>query len=138
MRTTARKEVWRPVVGFESHYEVSSFGRVRRSAPGRGTRVGRINKQCANTHGYLHVGLSTPGKRTTLRVHALVADAFLGPLPIGKERNHRNGVKTDNRARNLEFVTTAENARHARRLGLQPTRRAARPGWLAHRAEKAA
>ena len=51
-------------------------------------------------------------------VHRLVVRAFLGPCPPGKQVNHRNGSKTDNRASNLEYVTGAENYAHGERLGL--------------------
>jgi hypothetical protein len=47
-----------------------------------------------------------------------VAEAFLGPIPNGREVNHKNGVKTDNRAGNLEYMTRRENLQHAKRLGL--------------------
>jgi len=51
--------------------------------------------------------------------HSLVAAAFIGPRPADKrEINHRNGVKRDNSAANLEYVTPQENKRHAAAAGL--------------------
>ena len=45
-------------------------------------------------------------------MHRLVAKAFI-EKPDGKDVvNHKNEVKTDNRASNLEWVTTAENLRY--------------------------
>jgi hypothetical protein len=48
----------------------------------------------------------------------MVALAFLGPYPAGRCCNHKNGIKTDNRLENIEYVTAAENSRHAWRNGL--------------------
>ena len=53
------------------------------------------------------------------RRHRVIAEAFV-PNPTGKPFiNHKNGVKTDNRADNLEWVTRSENARHSFANGLQ-------------------
>lgn len=121
-------ELWRPAPGFEDHYSVSSLGRVRRDAPGPGTRAGRILKAspvkpprgAATTGWYRQVGLSVNGRVTLLHVHVLVAQTFIGPCPPGKEVNHKNGDKTDAHADNLEYATHQENMAHAARSGLLP------------------
>lgn len=66
--------------------------------------------------GYVLVRLA---RKRRFRVHRLVAEAFLGPCPDGHEVNHRNGNKADNRPGNLEYLTHAENQRHAFATGLQ-------------------
>lgn len=53
-------------------------------------------------------------------VHRLVAFAFVPGYFEGAVVNHKDGVKANNFWRNLEWVTTAENNRHAFRLGLNP------------------
>lgn len=109
-------EEWRPVVGYEGWYEVSSLGRVRRVAPGHGTHVGRILKSSDDSHGYPHVILSSKGYRSC-KVHRLVAEAFLGPA-AKQEVNHKNGIKSDNRLSNLEWVTHCRNMEHASAIAL--------------------
>src|SRR5690606_11936357 len=51
-------------------------------------------------------------------VHQMVWESVNGPIPEGKEINHINGIKTDNRIANLELVSHLENVRHAFRIGL--------------------
>jgi len=43
----------------------------------------------------------------------LVAAAFLKELPNGREVNHKNLDKQDNRPGNLEYVTHQQNMQHA-------------------------
>ena len=38
------QEEWKPVVGFENAYEVSSYGRIRRIGAARGAKAGRVLK----------------------------------------------------------------------------------------------
>lgn len=72
--------------------------------------------------GYRFVGLHRDGKTSYKHVHRLVAEAFI-PNPLGLlEVNHKNGLKTDNRVENLEWVTRSENAQHAMDSGLNKQR----------------
>lgn len=60
----------------------------------------------------MHVGLGKNGKTHQLLVHRLVAQTFI-PNPENKQEvNHKNGVRTDNRVENLEWVTKSENEIH--------------------------
>ena len=63
--------------------------------------------------GYMSVNPVRNGKNVVRYVHRLVAAAFLGPCPPGLEVNHKDGNPENNRLSNLEYVTHAENMRHA-------------------------
>lgn len=113
-------EEWRPVVGWEGRYEVSNLGRVK-SLRGRGNGPPMILLPSV-VRGYLRV---TPGPRNgkIRTVHSLVAEAFLGPRPAPRdgyriEANHIDGVKSNCRSGNLEWLTQLENAHHAAQAGL--------------------
>ena len=119
-------ERWLPVVGMEQLYEVSDYGRVRsKHHIGRPTKDGLLSLQ-ANQKGYLRAGLRANGRGFSSVVHRLVLAAFVGPCPSARhETNHKNGIKSDNRLANLEWVTRKENNAHAVRNGL----------WHPHRGE---
>lgn len=125
-------ELWKDISGFEGRYQVSDLGRVK-SLPFmqryllrdgreafRRTSERVLSTQRINS-GYLIVHLYIENQRSALTVHSLVAKAFL-PGPSGETVNHRNGVKTDNRAANLEWATYSENHLHA--VGMRLNRRA--------------
>ncbi len=98
-----------PVNNF-SNYAVSDQGEIKR------VKDNKILKQRFNTRGYLIVGLRKEGRQTTFLVHRLVAIHFI-PNPDNKaEVNHRLGIKDDNRASELEWMTRVENEEHARRV----------------------
>ena len=111
-------EEWSPTVEFSEWYDISNLGRVRRSHPGIHTFDGKIIKPSINPGGYEIIGLSMGDGRIYRSVHSLVATAFIGPYPEGKEINHIDGVKTNNNAGNLEYVTKSENQLHAYDMGL--------------------
>lgn len=114
-----KAEEWRDVVGYEGIYQVSSLGRVKRVGHWRIRRQLKHLTPSVSSKGYISVCLSRGRKKTqrVIRVHRLVATAFLGPEPEGKEVNHIDTNRTNARLSNLEYVTHDQNMKHAARLG---------------------
>jgi hypothetical protein len=112
-----QEEQWRAVVGFEGTFSVSDHGRVRRDARAMGTQPGRILKGSLSK-GYPLVNLRHRRSYARVSVHSLVMAAFIGPRLPGLEVNHKNGINTDNRIENLEYVTRSGNVIHAYSTGL--------------------
>lgn len=104
----------RPVLGFETHYQVSSEGEIVRISRASGTVIGAKRKPQLTSRGYLGVMLSVGSVVTHHKVHRVVWQAFNGTIPKGRAINHKNGVKTDNRLANLELCTNQENSKHAK------------------------
>ncbi len=100
-------ERWRSVVGFEDKYQVSNLGRVRK------IQDGVLVSQHLNPDGYTELALWHEGRNHYFKVHTLVAAAFLGPRPLGKEVNHIDLVRSNNKASNLEYLSHAQNLAHS-------------------------
>jgi len=100
------KENWMPVYGYEGLYEVSNHGRVR--------SLFRYKKVLKPTlcNGYLTVELWKDKARKRIGVHRLVAQCFCSN-PYGKPFvNHKDEIRTNNNADNLEWVTHIENCNY--------------------------
>lgn len=103
------EEIWKPVVGFEGLYDVSSIGRVRRSGGGQGARSGHVRRLFPDPNGYYRVMLYRGGRYAQRTVHRLVAEAFHGPRPTGYVAHHADENKQNNRSENLSWVTRRQN-----------------------------
>lgn len=100
------KEEFREIEGFPN-YEVSNTGIVRNK---------KFNKEKTpgtDKRGYLKVDLYKDCKRSTRKIHRLVADAFLPKDPKRDDINHKDGNKRNNNLFNLERCTKSENMQHA-------------------------
>lgn len=123
MSSANHDEVWLSVPEWEGIYSVSSFGRVRRE----GRMCGRYQKKfwlepriliCGpNGDGYPTVRLCDKDRRWHVKVHVLVALAFIGPRPDGMFVCHWDGVKTNNCIENLRYDSPKENAYDSIRHG---------------------
>jgi hypothetical protein len=116
-----QSEEWRPVVGYEMLYAISSLGRIKQLQQTHKFAALTFRKIGYTRDGYLAITLALDGKLRRYSVHRLVAAAFLGPCPLGYEVNHIDANKANPRPENLEYVTSKENKAHAKKLGLLKT-----------------
>lgn len=99
-------ERWRPVIGHESKYEVSNLGRVRRSAHGKRTCIGKIRKQivCGTPYPTIWIG------NKKHYVHILVLNAFRGRKPFKEAQGrHMDGNPLNCKLDNLQWGTVSQN-----------------------------
>ncbi len=113
------KEIWKDVIGYEGLYQVSNMGRIKSF---HHSATGQILKPQDNGHGYLQITLYGHGRPKQACMHRLVLRAFYGlPPSPDHQGNHKNGIRSDNRLDNLEWMTKSENEKHACRvLGKAP------------------
>jgi hypothetical protein len=110
-------EVWKKIEGFEN-YEVSNYGNVKRldSLVYQSGKIfkykGRILKQ-ENVKEYKRVSLSKGKIIKRFQVHRLVSLCFIQNTDNKPCVNHINGIKSDNRSVNLEWVSYSENEKHS-------------------------
>lgn len=97
----------------DTNYSISSKGQVRNDITGMMMKQGL-------QQGYYHITLALGGNKIKrMRVHRLVALAFI-PNPENKPYvNHIDGNRQNNNIENLEWTTPAENAQHAVKTGLR-------------------
>lgn len=108
---------------FPEHYEISDCGRLRRLKAYHGLYAGKVRKPQKDRRGYVVYMLSVENRHILRYAHRMVADAFLGPIPEGREVNHIDGDKGNPNLTNLEIVSNSENRAHSYRvLGVAPNR----------------
>lgn len=108
-----QKEEWKDIKGYEGLYQVSNLGEVKRFYK---TREEKIIKPFKDKYGYLVVNLYREGKSKTIKVHRLVANAFLENYDNLPCINHKDENKQNNNVKNLEFCTCAYNNTYGSRL----------------------
>ena len=110
------QEIWKDVVGYEGLYQVSNLGRVKSLDRAIKYSNGKICKYkeeiralTKDGRGYLRVLVSKNRKHRNLRVHRLVAQAFI-PNPRNLSQvNHKDEDKTNNCVDNLEWCSCQYN-----------------------------
>lgn len=102
------EEIWKEIKGYEGLYAVSSKGRVMN------LKTGKMLKNMIEPHGYAFVDLyKGDGTSKKIKIHRLVATAFI-PNPLNLPQiNHIDECKTNNNVSNLGWCTASENVRHS-------------------------
>lgn len=97
-------------------HEVSNLGNIRNET------TKKLLKPWVGTTGYYHIKIFIEGKRKNLKLHRLIAEAFI-PNPENKKYvNHKDGNKLNNNITNLEWCTHKENMEHASKTKLISTK----------------
>lgn len=120
------QEIWKGVIGFEGNYEISNLGRLKGLAIPKNLKNNYtyikpelILKLYKINSGYFCAKLHKDGNSKTHLIHRIVATAFISNPENKTDVNHKNGIKDDNRAENLEWCTHSENLIHAHKIGLK-------------------
>lgn len=101
------------IEGFERYY-IADTGEVFRKMT-----------TCLDKDGYPIIAIWVKQSKSSkmLKIHRLLAEAFIDNPERKTQVNHKNGLKRDFNLENLEWVTPLENSQHARRMGLwDPTK----------------
>jgi hypothetical protein len=102
-------EIWKQVSGYENYY-VSNFGRVKN------VETEKLLKQSEDKNGYFRVSLSKDNKRTTFRIHRLVAIEFIDNRNNKKCVDHIDGDRKNNFIGNLRWATDKQNSANRKKI----------------------
>ena len=109
-----QREEFRSVPGYEGLYEVSNFGTVKSLSNGKGRKEKILKPALVGSIGKYYYGLQLckNGKSKTIKIHILVAMAFLGHVPDGTVKivvDHIDNNKLNNHVSNLQLISNREN-----------------------------
>lgn len=110
-----KEEIWLNSTIFPEKYSISNYGRLKNKTTNHIYKL--TNK---NGDYFLIILKNFDGKVKTIRIHRLVAMAFI-PNPNNYPCvNHIDGNKQNNNVNNLEWCTHSHNAKHS--LTIKPNR----------------
>lgn len=95
-------EEWKWIKGYEGLYQISNYGRIKSFHKNKSE--GEIRSVKHSRGWYLTLPLVKDGRKKTVRIHQLVADTFIGPIPEGYQVHHKDGNKQNNNVDNLEII----------------------------------
>lgn len=141
--TPLLNEEFRDIIGYENLYQVSNYGRVkslerykqqiRKNKTINVFQKEKILLQVQKDSFYYTIALYNNKRRKDIKVHILVANAFLNKNDIKKidesdkmiiEVNHKDENKSNNMFYNLEFCTKRYNCNYGTRIErIQKTKR---------------
>lgn len=114
-------EIWKDIIGFEGLYQISDYGNVKSCRRYVNSKFGKrvVNEKLLSLgrdkDGYLMAILCQDGIKKTVKIHRLVADAFIDKSEGKNIVNHIDSNKSNNSVENLEWITNKENREHALR-----------------------
>lgn len=128
-------EIWKDIPDLQGCYQVSNMGRIKsleRTIAANDGRAIRVQEKILvprpSRCGYFLVWLYKGDLRKGFSIHRLVAKAFIPNPDNLPEVNHKNGIKSDNRASELEWATSGDNQTHAYKIGLRKSRKGIKLG----------
>lgn len=108
-----KNEKWKNINEYEGIYEISNLGRVKSHY----NKIHFLNLK-PDKYGYISVSLTKNKKIKRMRVHRLVAQAFIPNINNYEIINHIDGNKMNNNVNNLEWSTQKYNVNQSWKLGL--------------------
>lgn len=114
-------EIWKDIVGFEGLYQISNYGNIKSCKRLVNAKFGskrlvneRLLSLGKDKDGYLMAILCQDATKKTVKIHRLVADAFIDKIDGKNLVNHIDSEKSNNLVSNLEWVSSLENNCHSR------------------------
>lgn len=111
------KEIWKDINNYDGLYQISNYGRVKSLATR--FKIDKVLKSKQTKIKYLSVVLCKDKHQNRKYIHRLVAQAFIPNPDNLPQVNHKDGDKTNNHYKNLEWCTPHENMLHAYKNNLK-------------------
>jgi len=106
------KKTWKRIPNYRG-YLASSEGEIL-TFNWKGSGQRRVMKPALDNCGYMRTMLKrNDGITHTIKVHRIIASAFIPNPENLPQVNHLNGIRNDNRVKNLEWCTASQNAKHS-------------------------
>jgi hypothetical protein len=112
------KEIWKDIPGYEGIYQVSNIGNVKSLKFGK-EKILKLGMDGKSPRQYYKVILMKDKKKESVKIHKLMAMAFLNHIPCGYKIvvDHINNDRLDNRIENLQLISSRENSSKDKKLG---------------------
>jgi hypothetical protein len=113
-------KIWKDIFGFEGLYQISNYGNVKSCRRYVNFRFGKrlvfekLLSLGKDKDGYLIAVLCQDGIKKTVKIHRLVANAFIDKIEDKDIVNHIDSNKSNNVVSNLEWVSSLENSCHSK------------------------